>query len=102
MWRWVCVLTCVGTCAGQSVSVSAVVQQYCAGCHNEKVKSGGLALDAAHIVTRPGDWEKAVRKLRARHMPPVGLPRPDERTYNALIASLESTLDGLKPDPGRT
>ncbi|MFL6826967.1 MAG: DUF1592 domain-containing protein, partial [Bradyrhizobium sp.] len=45
---------------------------------------------------------KAVRKLRARHMPPVGLPRPDESTYNAVIASLEKTLDGLKPDPGRT
>jgi len=84
------------------VSVPAVVQQYCAGCHNEKVKSGGLALDATHIASRSADWEKAVRKLRARHMPPVGLPRPDDATYNAVVASLEKTLDGLKPDPGRT
>jgi hypothetical protein len=102
MWRWVCVLPFAAVCAGQSAAVSTVTKQYCAGCHNEKVKSGGVALDAEHIVSRQADWEKAIRKLRARHMPPVGLPRPDERTYNAVIASLESTLDRLKPDPGRT
>src|SRR5437588_13091940 len=38
-------------------------------------------------------------------MPPPGLPRPDERTYEALIASLETTLDttaSAHPNPGRT
>jgi hypothetical protein len=102
MWRWVCVLPFAAVCAGQPVAVSDVTKQYCAGCHNEKVKSGGVALDAGQVASRPADWEKAVRKLRARHMPPVGLPRPDERTYNAVIAFVENTLDRLKPDPGRT
>jgi YesN/AraC family two-component response regulator len=26
-------------------------------------------------------------------MPPAGLPRPDEKTYAAVIASLETSLD---------
>ena len=46
-----------------------------------------------------------MRKLRARYMPPVGLPRPDESTYNSAVSSLESSLDRIaaaKPDPGRT
>ncbi len=46
-----------------------------------------------------------MRRLRVRSMPPAGLPRPDERTYQALIASLEGQLDraaAAHPNPGRT
>ena len=38
-------------------------------------------------------------------MPPAGLPRPDEATYDALAAHLETALDragGAHPNPGRT
>ena len=38
-------------------------------------------------------------------MPPAGLPRPDEKAYDAAVASFESTLDRMaaaKPNPGRT
>jgi hypothetical protein len=38
-------------------------------------------------------------------MPPVGLPRPDEATYQATISSLEQSLDraaAAQPNPGRT
>src|SRR5439155_16426381 len=50
-------------------------------------------------------WEKVVRKIRARQMPPIGLPRPDEAVYDAAIAALETSLDGAAaaaPNPGRT
>ena len=73
-----------------------VVSQYCLSCHNERLKRGGLALDAAvakDVEQHPDEWEKVVRKLRARQMPPVGLPRPDEATYDAVVASLEAALD---------
>jgi hypothetical protein len=99
---WVGVLSLAATCAAQSPSVPAFTKQYCAGCHNAQVKSGGVVLDAEHISTHAVEWEKAIKKLRARHMPPPGLPRPDDRTYDAVVASLESTLDHGKPDPGRT
>ena len=54
----------------------------------------------------PDVWEKVVRKLRARQMPPVGQKdRPDDATYDAVIAYLETSLDraaAAHPNPGRT
>jgi len=85
-----------------------LVSRYCLSCHNERLKSGQLALDAV-VATDPGDhpevWEKVVRKMRARQMPPIGLPRPDESAYDAAVASLETSLDraaAARPNPGRT
>jgi len=86
----------------------ALVDDYCLTCHDSDKKKGGLALDTvtAEDVTRhPEVWEKVVRKLRARLMPPIGKDRPDEATYDAVIASLETSLDraaSAHPTPGRT
>jgi Protein of unknown function (DUF1592)/Protein of unknown function (DUF1588)/Protein of unknown function (DUF1585)/Protein of unknown function (DUF1587)/Protein of unknown function (DUF1595)/Planctomycete cytochrome C len=86
----------------------AFVNQYCIDCHNKEEKTGGLALDTLSLedVSRHSEaWEKVVRKLRSRQMPPLKSPRPDERTYDAVLASLESTLDKAAaefPNPGRT
>ena len=74
----------------------ALIDEYCVSCHDEDEKKAGLALDtlAAQDVPRhPDVWEKVVRKLRARQMPPVGKPRPDDATYDAVISSLETSLD---------
>src|SRR5438128_696768 len=38
-------------------------------------------------------------------MPPIGMPRPDEATYEITISSLEKSLDraaAVNPNPGRT
>ena len=62
-------------------------------------------IDAENPVARPDVWEKVIRKLRARTMPPSPVPKPDEATYNMLADFLESKLDAAaeaKPDPGRT
>jgi len=86
----------------------AFLNKYCVACHSTKVKTSGLALDAlmAEPLTQHADkWERVARKLRARYMPPPGLPRPDERTYDAVVTALEAALDGAaatKPNPGRT
>jgi mono/diheme cytochrome c family protein len=86
----------------------ALVDEYCLSCHDSDKKKGDLSLDAiaAEDVTRhPDVWEKVVRKLRARQMPPVGKPRPDDATYDAAIAALEASLDRAataRPNPGRT
>jgi len=91
-----------------SVPHRDLVSRYCISCHNERLKSGGLALDQAsaqEIDRHPEVWEKVVRKLRVRQMPPPGLPRPDEATYEAEIASLVASLDAAaaaRPHPGRT
>jgi hypothetical protein len=87
-------------------AVRATLDRYCIGCHNRNLKTSGIALDGAvDIAARIDVWEKAVRKLRTRSMPPVGLPRPDERTYATVTSSLESALDAeaaAHPNSGRT
>jgi hypothetical protein len=85
-----------------------LLRQYCYGCHNQKVRSGNLALDAldvTHVGQNPAVWEKVVRKLRAGVMPPLGLPRPEKPAYDGLAAWLETELDrsaAAHPNPGRT
>ena len=77
-------------------------------CHDDEEKKGGLslALVSPDVSHDPEVWEKIVRKLRARQMPPVGRKeRPDEATYDATVRSLETLLDraaAAHPNPGRT
>src|SRR3989441_2154313 len=84
----------------------AVLDQYCVACHNERLKTAGLMLDKADLERVPQDaatWEKVVRKLRTRAMPPAGRPRPDAATYDALATLLETELDRAAaawPTPG--
>src|SRR4051812_18048000 len=94
--------------AQQGQPPRAVLNQYCVSCHNQKANIGGLALDNVDVGNagaNPQTWEKVVRKLSVRMMPPPGLPRPDETTYNSVISYLETTLDRAavaNPNPGRT
>jgi hypothetical protein len=77
-----------------------VTRKYCVGCHNTKTKIAGLALEAPDTAA----WEKTLRRMRGRTMPPVGLPRPDEATYSSAVQSLEAKLDAdaaAHPNPGR-
>ena len=89
-------------------SQRAFLSQYCFGCHNQRLKSGGLALDAldtAHIGDNPVPWEGVVTKLRAGLMPPAGLPRPEEAKYDEFRIWVQNELDraaATHPDPGRT
>lgn len=78
-----------------------VINQYCVGCHNGTSKAAGLALDTAK-ADDTATWEKVLRRVRGRTMPPVGLPRPKEADYQNLVATLETKLDAGKLDPGRT
>jgi mono/diheme cytochrome c family protein len=91
-----------------STGQQALLNRYCAGCHNEKTKRGNLVLTTLDLNKVGPDaerWELVIRKLRARSMPPANRPRPSETQYDGLIAHLETSLDRLSkanPDPGRT
>ncbi|MDQ3622624.1 MAG: DUF1587 domain-containing protein, partial [Verrucomicrobiota bacterium] len=94
--------------AGLSSPLHSVVDQYCADCHNSDDKKGNLDLESISLEEVPGQaqiWEKVVRRLRARQMPPPGKERPEESTYIAVLSRLESSLDDAAarhPNPGRT
>jgi mono/diheme cytochrome c family protein len=74
----------------------ALINRYCATCHNQKLKTAKLALDALDLAHPEKDaliWERAIRKLRGGMMPPPGAPRPPLEAVNALATYLEDSLD---------
>src|SRR5215831_5821174 len=99
----ICARFAVGLIAGiplilrgaDPTTAGAVIQQYCIGCHNAKLKTAGLVLnitDLEQIEEHSAVWEKVVRKLRTGEMPPAGMPRPDKATYTNVAAELETAL----------
>ncbi len=85
-----------------------MVGQYCVSCHNAAAMTADLDLDSitsGDIVSHAETWERVVRKLDRRQMPPAGLPRPDEAVYESAIAGITAELDRHArsyPNPGRT
>ena len=83
------------------------VSTYCVTCHNDKLKTGGLALDRpelADVAAHADVWEKVIRKVRTGMMPPAGVPRPNAAERDALLSSVVATLDEAartRPNPGR-
>ena len=84
-----------------------VLTRCCFTCHNDRLKTGGLsleALDLGKIGDSPDIWEKVVRRLRTGAMPPPSARRPDQATYDRLTGWLEKEFDrhaAAHPNPGR-
>ena len=78
----------------------AVIAIYCAPCHNARFAESKIVLDSLD-VTRPwtnaDTWERVLRQLRARTMPPIDNPRPDSKGYETLMSSLATVLDHGDP-----
>jgi hypothetical protein len=85
---------------------AAFVNQNCAGCHNDRVKSGNMSLtkfDVAHPDQNAELAEKVIRKVRAGLMPPPGLPRPAAAALQSFLSALENGIDqaaAAHPNPG--
>jgi hypothetical protein len=77
-------------------SQQALINRYCAGCHNDKVKSGGFSwtsVDLSHPEQSAQQVEKALKKLHSGLMPPAGQQRPDAATMDGFISALENKID---------
>jgi hypothetical protein len=77
-------------------ALSTAVNAYCIPCHNPRLSESKVQLDGLHAQrpwTDPGLWERVLRQLLARTMPPADNPRPDPKTYQALVTELASALD---------
>jgi len=88
----------------------AWLNQYCVSCHNSKtaqppndpVNLESVTMD--DLVANAATWERVLRKLAVRAMPPQGMPRPGEAQYAAFTAWLSTSLDRAwegKRTPGR-
>jgi hypothetical protein len=84
----------------------ALLNQYCLGCHSEKLRSGGLAVSDLNLdaVGQNAEVaEKVIRKLRGGLMPPGGSRRPDARVAAEFVSWLENKVDSSVAEsrPGR-
>ena len=76
-----------------STQARGMIDTYCAGCHNSRIRAGGVALDTLLLDDlspdamrkNAGVWEAAVRKLRGRLMPPPGSRQPEQREIDAFV-----------------
>jgi mono/diheme cytochrome c family protein len=84
----------------------SLLKDRCQKCHNSEDWAGGVAFDTLSPEDIPADaetWEKAVRKLRGRLMPPPGNPQPDQQTIDSFVHWMEGQLDAAathQPAPG--
>jgi len=85
----------------------ALVNQYCAVCHNQKLTSGGVSLadlDFSNVAGNADTLEKVLRKVHSGEMPPAGMPHPDASTSAGFTKLLQDELDreaAAHPNPGR-
>ena len=92
------ILSC-GVALGQGTAVEsqrAMVDEYCAGCHNDALRTGGFSwteLDVGSPHENAEQAEKVIRKLRSGMMPPVGVSRPETSELKALASALETRVD---------
>src|SRR5690349_9709228 len=101
--RWFCVSALILACAVSTIPAAqrptatpalmnveaqqTLVNQYCAGCHNDKLKSGGFSwttIDLAHPEKTPEQIEKVIRKVRAGMMPPSAAKHPEAASLKAF------------------
>ncbi len=93
-------------------AVTATFAKYCVDCHGASDATADLNLEefdsSVALAGKPWDateWEKIVKRLRARQMPPADADRPSEAEYEQLLATMESVLDRSAeqfPRPGNT
>ncbi len=94
------------TAQAEKAASGKMLTQYCSGCHSPALRTAGIVINADTLdqVTQNAEtWEKVVRQLRSRGMPPPGAPRPDNATYARVSTYVEGVLDtyaAANPNPG--
>jgi cytochrome c5 len=89
-----------------AATLTEVVRTYCQVCHNDVMLTGNLSLSEFEVeraAERAETAEKMIVKLRAGMMPPPGMPRPSADTLQALVETLETSIDeaaARNPNPG--
>src|SRR5215831_17880894 len=86
----------------RSSPVKSMLDAYCVGCHSATGRAGGIAfagIQLDDIGANAEIWEKAVRKLRGRQMPPPGSRQPSQTDVDSFVHALETSLDSVKAGP---
>jgi mono/diheme cytochrome c family protein len=96
--------------AAEAAKYRAWLNQYCVTCHNSRTPTPAndpLNLESAsldEVLPHAATWERVLRKLSVRAMPPQGVPHPKEPEYAAFTSWLAGSLDRAwegRSTPGR-
>jgi len=96
--------------AAERAKHRAWLNQYCVSCHNSRTASPAndpVNLETASLddlLPHAATWERVLRKLSVRAMPPQGMPHPTEPEYAAFTGWLSGSLDRAwvgRSSPGR-
>ncbi len=85
--------------AADAKTYRAFVNKYCVTCHNSRnaqPSSEPVDLEKASlddVLLSAATWERVLRKLSVRAMPPQNMPRPQENEYAAFTTWLANSLD---------
>jgi mono/diheme cytochrome c family protein len=90
-------------------NVAALFDAYCSSCHNDIDRTASFSLDdlkAGDVMqgAHADAWEKILSKMARQEMPPRNKDQPSPADRAALVAWLQTSLDGYArshPDPGR-
>ena len=77
-----------------------MLDRYCMDCHNAAEAAGGVVyenLKPESVAQHPELFEKVVRKLQGRLMPPPGNPQPDQADVDAFVGWIERSIDKSAP-----
>jgi hypothetical protein len=92
------------------VKYRAFLNKYCVACHSQRAVNpaeGPVNLESAsldNLLAHAETWERVLRKLSVRAMPPQGVPRPSEAEYAGFTSWLAASLDRAwegRSEPGR-
>jgi len=96
--------------AAEAAKHRAWLNQYCVSCHNSRTPlpaNDPVNLESASlddVLSQAATWERVLRKLSVRAMPPQGVPHPKEAEYAGFTTWLAGTLDRAaqrRSSPGR-
>jgi len=88
--------------------VRPVLSEYCFSCHNDQKHKGDVVLekfsDEEAVLADRATWEKVLKNVRGRQMPPEEEPQPADDKRQLVANWIEAKLfavDCDHPDPGR-
>jgi cytochrome c553 len=95
--------------AAEAQKHRAWLNQYCVSCHNSRTAQPSNdpvnleTVSVSDLLGQAATWERVLRKLSVRAMPPQGMPHPAETEYVAFTKWLAGSLDrawGARVQPG--
>src|SRR5882672_11655600 len=76
--------------------VRPVLSEYCYSCHNDQKHKGDVVLekfsDEEAVLADRATWEKVLKNVRGRQMPPEEKPQPSEDKRRLVANWIEAKL----------